>query len=106
MDAILDIFSEHIYWLKLLTIPIIAGFIGWFTNWQAVKMTFYPINFWGLKIGKIPLGWQGIIPANGPKMASISVDLMTSKLISLEEIFENWPDEVAKEMAPHMKELL
>lgn len=106
MDAILQFFNEQIYWVKLLTIPVIAGIIGWFTNWQAIKMTFYPIDFWGLKIGKIPLGWQGIIPANGPKMASIAVDLMTSKLISLEEIFEKLdPDEVAKEMAPHMKEL-
>jgi uncharacterized membrane protein YheB (UPF0754 family) len=106
MDNLLLFFNEHIYWFKLLTIPVVAGTIGWFTNWQAIKMTFYPINFWGIKIGKIPLGWQGIIPANGPKMAGITVDLMTQKLISVEDIFERLnPEDVAREMAPQMREL-
>ena len=45
----------------VLLIPLIAGFIGWFTNWLAVKATLYPIEFVG-----IPplLGWQGVIPKN------------------------------------------
>jgi len=28
------------YWLIL--IPIISAFIGWFTNWIAIKMLFHP----------------------------------------------------------------
>ncbi len=32
----------------ILLIPFIAGFIGWFTNWLAVKATLYPVEFVGL----------------------------------------------------------
>jgi uncharacterized membrane protein YheB (UPF0754 family) len=107
MDTIIEFFQQNdYYYLKLLSIPIVSGSIGWFTNWQAIQMTFYPINFWGIKIGKIPIGWQGIIPANGAKMADITVDLMTQKLISVENVFERLnPDDVAREMGPQMKEL-
>lgn len=107
MENVIQFFQQNnYYFLKLFSIPIVSGLIGWFTNWQAIKMTFYPINFWGIKIGKIPIGWQGIIPANGPKMADITVDLMTQKLISVEEVFERLnPDDVAREMGPQMREL-
>ena len=32
---------------QYLSIPIIAALIGWSTNWLALKMTFYPLEFWG-----------------------------------------------------------
>ena len=32
----------------VLLIPFIAGFIGWFTNWLAVKATLYPVEFVGI----------------------------------------------------------
>jgi len=87
----------------MLTIPVIAGLVGYITNVIAVQMTFYPLELWGFKIGKIPIGWQGIIPSKAPKMASISVDLMTSKLISIEDvILQLDPYEMAEEMGPHM----
>jgi uncharacterized membrane protein YheB (UPF0754 family) len=104
----LDYFTspEFIEILKYLSIPVVSGAIGWFTNKVAVIMTFEPIDFWGVKLGKIPLGWQGIIPANAPKMAGISVDLMTDKLINVEEIFNRLdPNDVAKEMAPNMQRI-
>ena len=28
-------------------IPIVAAFVGYITNWLAVKMIFYPVAFWG-----------------------------------------------------------
>lgn len=88
---------------KILTIPFIAGAVGYITNVLAVQMTFYPLELWGFKIGKIPVGWQGIIPSKAPKMASISVDLMTTKLISIEDvILQLDPYEMAEEMGPHM----
>jgi uncharacterized membrane protein YheB (UPF0754 family) len=94
---------EFILYLKYASIPIVSGAIGWFTNKVAVIMTFEPLNFWGVKVGPVPLGWQGIIPANAPKMAEISVDLMTEKLINIEEIFGRLkPEDVAREMAPQM----
>ena len=38
----------------VLCIPFISGFIGWFTNWIAVKATLYPVEFVG-----IPRCWAG-----------------------------------------------
>ena len=106
MEQITSFLNEHIYWVKLFTIPFVAGFIGWFTNWQAIKMTFKPLDFLGFKIGKLKLGWQGIIPANAAKMARIGVELMTDKLIKIEEIFERMnAEEVATAMSPQMRAL-
>lgn len=69
---------------KLLMIPFTYGFVGWVTNWLALKMTFYPIHF----IGIPPyLGWQGIIPKKAHKMASKSVDVITERLLNIKEVF-------------------
>lgn len=96
---------DFILYLKYASIPIVSGLIGWFTNKVAVVMTFEPLFFWGVKIGPAKIGWQGIIPANAPKMAAISVDLMTEKLINIEDIFGRLdPAEVAREMAPTMRQ--
>jgi uncharacterized membrane protein YheB (UPF0754 family) len=40
-----------------LFFPISAAFIGWLTNWLAIKMIFYPRQYIGLSV----FGWQGII---------------------------------------------
>jgi len=84
--------------LGLLAMPLTYGFVGWFTNWVALKMTFYPLKF----IGIPPfLGWQGIIPRKAHKMAGKSVDVITEKLIKIEEIFDRVdPKEVEKELKP------
>lgn len=67
-----------------IAIPFVSAFIGWITNWKAIKLTFYPKTFWG-----IPpfLGWQGIVPRKAEKMAGMAIDLITSKLLSVDEIF-------------------
>jgi len=106
--------EELIYWfqhnytviLQYASIPLCAGIIGWFTNWVAIKMTFYPLDFWGIKLGRLKLGWQGIVPSKAPKMASIATDLMTSKLLTLEDIFSKLdPAQVAREMKPSIDRL-
>ncbi|MBV1882379.1 MAG: hypothetical protein KUG82_12140 [Pseudomonadales bacterium] len=81
------------YW----AIPLIAGGVGWTTNWLAIQLTFYPTEF----IGIPPyLGWQGIIPRNVEKMANIVVDKVISKLGSLTEVFEQMePDKIAHHIA-------
>ena len=72
------------FW-QYLSIPVIAALIGWSTNWLAIKMTIYPLEFWG----KRPIwGWQGIIPSKARKMADISVDATISKIGTVQEIFE------------------
>ncbi|WP_323751799.1 hypothetical protein [Marinobacter sp.] len=79
-----DLFFNPEFW-QYLSIPVIAALIGWGTNWLAIKMTFYPLEF----IGKPPLlGWQGIIPSKARKMAAISVDATISKIGTVQEIFE------------------
>ncbi|MEC7084463.1 MAG: hypothetical protein VX141_05905 [Bacteroidota bacterium] len=89
--------QEYQSLLIYLAIPITSALVGWLTNVVAIKMTFYPIHFIGIK----PFGWQGIIPSKAAKMSSISVDLWTSKLINVKELFAKInPKKVAKEMLP------
>ena len=93
----LDFWNDNQSLLIYLAIPITSALVGWLTNVVAIKMTFYPLNFIGIK----PIGWQGIIPSKAAKMSSISVDLWTSKLINVKELFAKInPDKVAKEMRP------
>ena len=72
--------SEH-PWVYL-TMPVVAAIIGYVTKLAAIKMMFEPIEFAG--VGRI--GWQGIVPKQAARMASITVDKLTSELISVREI--------------------
>jgi uncharacterized membrane protein YheB (UPF0754 family) len=71
-------------WIVLL-IPAISALVGWFTNVVAIKMMFHPVEFVG-----IPpyLGWQGVIPANALRLAKVSNALITQKLLSLRQLFD------------------
>ncbi|MEM8609651.1 MAG: hypothetical protein AAGF92_21295 [Myxococcota bacterium] len=71
-------------WIVLL-IPFISGVVGWFTNVVAIKMMFHPIEFVGIRPF---LGWQGVIPANALRLAKMSNDLITEKLLSVRELFD------------------
>ena len=94
----IDFLLEYKEVFLYLSIPITSAFVGWATNVLAIKMTFYPIEFKGIKPF---LGWQGIIPSKAVKMSTTSVDLWTSKLVSVKELFEQIdPKAVAKEMRP------
>lgn len=82
--------------LQLLSIPVVSAIVGWGTNVVALKMTFYPLEF----VGVPPyLGWQGIIPAKAESMASRTVDLMTTKLVGVQEVIERLdPERVVEAM--------
>ena len=69
----------------VLLIPVISAIVGWFTNVVAIKMMFHPVEFVG-----IPpyLGWQGVIPANALRLARVSNSLITEKLLSLRQLFD------------------
>ena len=85
------------------SIPLTSAIVGWITNVIALKMTFYPVEFIGIKPF---LGWQGIIPSKAKKMASISVDLWTTKLVDVKELFSQIePAQVAEEMRPQFDRL-
>lgn len=68
------------YWIFL--IPFISAFIGWFTNWIAIKMLFHP------KEPKKILGitFQGIFPKRQRQFAEKLGALVSTELISFAEI--------------------
>ncbi|WCL81665.1 DUF445 family protein [Saprospira sp. CCB-QB6] len=111
LNIILDFFQvfyvdRFSFWALL--IPVISAVVGWGTNKLALKMTFYPLEFvgWTTKNGHPILGWQGIIPSKGVSMADTSVDMITDKLIDVEEQFDRInPRVIAKEMEPRMLDL-
>ena len=78
---------------KYLSIPVVAAIVGWGTNWVAIQMTFYPIHFLGIPPW---LGWQGIIPRKGRKMAGIVVENTLEKISTMQEIFDEFePEKIA-----------
>ncbi len=99
MEQVIDFLLKY---YSYLIIPFISGFVGWFTNVIALKMTFYPLEYIGIR----PFGWQGIIPSKATKMAQISVDLMTTKLVSVSDVFTNLDAQrVEEEISPAIKTL-
>ncbi|XID76113.1 DUF445 family protein [Alkanindiges sp. WGS2144] len=90
-------FQQH-FWLYI-SIPFISGFIGYITKVIAIQMMFGPLEFKGIRLFGLPIGWQGIVPRKAEKMATTAVELMTSKLIQPEEIFARLdPKRIAKEI--------
>ncbi|HEX8461215.1 MAG TPA: DUF445 family protein [Segetibacter sp.] len=80
----------------LALIPIISAFIGWFTNWIAIKMLFHP------RKPKRILGitFQGIFPKRQRQFAAKLGKLVSSELFSfadLEQKISN-PENVEKLM--------
>lgn len=81
-------------WWKYVIMPFMSAIVGWFTNVLALHMTFKPIEYIGVNWFRIVdqpwglFGWQGIIPTKAAKMAETTIKLMTSRLFSLEEIFD------------------
>lgn len=68
------------YWIIL--IPLISGFIGWFTNWIAIKMLFHPrdpIVILGLTI-------QGIFPKRQQQFAEKLGKMVSTELLSFGEL--------------------
>ncbi|MGZ5247268.1 MAG: DUF445 domain-containing protein [Flavitalea sp.] len=68
--------------LWLLLIPVISAFIGWFTNWIAIKMLFHPREpkrFLGMTI-------QGIFPKRQEQFAEKLGKLVAEELLSFKDI--------------------
>lgn len=70
------------YWLIL--IPIISAFIGWVTNWVAIKMLFHP------REPKRILGitFQGIFPKRQKQFAEKLGKLVSAEFLSFADIEE------------------
>ena len=66
-----------------LTVPLITAFIGYITNWAAVKMVFQPREPWGVG----PFKWQGIVYRLAPKFAA-EIATTTGHVLSPEDMVE------------------
>jgi uncharacterized membrane protein YheB (UPF0754 family) len=69
-------------WWLMIIIPVISAFIGWVTNWVAIKMLFHPkkpVRFLGFTI-------QGIFPKRQKQFAQKLGALVSNELLSFEEI--------------------
>lgn len=84
--------------------PVTYGFAGWFTNMVALKMTFYPLKFIGIK----PFfGWQGIVPRKATGLALKSVQMLQEKLINVGDFLEKIDmHTVAESFKPALKETI
>ncbi len=101
--------------LDLILLPFISAFIGWATNVLALRMTFYPLEFVGFEVkgvraigwaGLPALGWQGIIPSKAEHMAGKATDMITTKLIDVEDQFSRIdPVIIAQQMGPNILRL-
>lgn len=93
---LLRIFSDPAFW-KHVSIPFVAAIVGWGTNWVAIRMTFQPLEWVGIR----PFfGWQGIIPSKATRMATIFVDKTMHRLGTLAELFEHMdPKKIANHVA-------
>lgn len=78
--------SSMNYWLIL--IPFISAFIGWFTNWIAIKMLFHPRE--PKKI--LGITFQGIFPKRQRQFAEKLGKLVSTELLSFREIEEKIVD--------------
>ena len=74
--------------------------MGWATNVLAVQMMFYPTDFIGIKPW---FGWQGIVPANATNLARRSTAIITSKLLNLRSLFEDFD---AQGFSEHLDEVI
>ena len=92
------------FW-KHLSIPFVAALVGWGTNWLAIKLTFQPLEFTGLR----PIfGWQGIIPSKAAKMAATFAESTMFRLGTLREIFHQMDPEaiaehISREIDPQLQ---
>ncbi len=68
--------------LWLVLIPLISAFIGWFTNWIAIKMLFHPRE--PQKI--LGITFQGIFPKRQEQFATKLGKLVSNELLSFNEI--------------------
>jgi uncharacterized membrane protein YheB (UPF0754 family) len=71
--------------MKLIyLIPFISAFIGWFTNWIAIKMLFHPKE--PIKI--MGISFHGIFPKRQQQFAEKLGKLVSSELLSFKDIEE------------------
>jgi len=66
----------------LVSIPFISAFIGWFTNWLAIKMLFHPKQ----PIKVLWISFQGIIPKRHQQFSEKLGKLVSNEFLSFGDI--------------------
>lgn len=66
----------------LILIPFISAFIGWFTNWIAIKMLFHPKD----PVQILGITFQGIFPKRQRQFAEKLGKLVSEELLSFKDI--------------------
>ncbi len=93
--------------LALLSLPIVAAMVGWFTNWLAIQMSFYPVQFVGVGL----FGWQGVIPRKAEKMAHICIDRTLQQFGDLQSVYQQLEpqrivEQVVSQVTPRLDEYI
>ncbi|CAM9630507.1 unnamed protein product, partial [Discosporangium mesarthrocarpum] len=99
--------------VQTLTIPVSAACVGWITNKLAVEMIFYPLVWRGIPLRVVEgqplglIGWQGIVPAKAAVMAERMVDMVTTQLLDVQEVFRRLsPRRVACLLGPEVNKIV
>lgn len=71
--------------MMIYTLPIIAAFTGWLTNFIAVKMLFHPRKERRILFLKI----QGVFPKRQKKLAEKLGQIVSTELFSIDDIRKN-----------------
>ncbi len=84
MFLCLNLLMNYSLLIQLLVIPMISAFIGWFTNWIAIKMLFHP------REPKRILGitFHGIFPKRQKIFAEKLGKMISAEFLSYEDIEE------------------
>ncbi|WP_444712580.1 DUF445 domain-containing protein [Marinobacter sp. NSM] len=93
--------------LALLSVPVMAAVVGWFTNWLAIQMSFHPVRFIGIGV----IGWQGVIPRKAEKMAHICIDRTLQQFGDLNTVYQKLEpqrivQQVVAQVSPRMDEYI
>ena len=91
--------------VALLSVPLMAAVVGWLTNWLAIQMSFYPVQFIGVGL----IGWQGVIPRKAEKMAHICIDRTRRQFGYLNAVYQQLEphgsvEQVISHVTPRMDE--
>ena len=68
--------------IKYLASPLICAFIGWMTNYLAIRMLFHPRQ----PLNVLGWNWQGLFPKRQSELAARLGQLVESELLSHQDI--------------------
>jgi|SRR5688500_18969703 uncharacterized membrane protein YheB (UPF0754 family) len=83
-------------WWSIILLPLISAFIGWITNWVAIKMLFHPKE----PVRVLGITFHGIFPKRQKQFAEKLGKLVSNELLSFSDIEQKItsPDNLKKIM--------